>query len=97
METRITAAPTNVIHKSVALKGDWQRKVEEHAMNGISFVVRPFRKDDHWPFLEELCERFNLSCRFVAFERSAYFDAPLRTTVENSGTTYPFTAQIVFR
>ena len=49
---------------------------EEHAANGTSFVVRPFNKQMHWPFLEELRERFQLVATFNALERAAYFDAP---------------------
>ena len=94
-----TTASTNVIHKAVLLKGDWQRKVEEHAMNGNSFVVRPFRKNEHWPFLEELCERFDLQPRFVAVDQSAYFESPSRPPVTNGddGATIPYDAEIVFR
>ena len=51
----------------------WQRKVEEHAANGISFSVRPFNKQIHWPFLEAVCERFDLVGTFDARERTAYF------------------------
>jgi hypothetical protein len=97
MEPINTAAVTNVIHKTVLLKGDWQRKVEEHARNGISFVVRPFRKNEHWPELEELCERFDLQPRFVAVDQSAYFDLPTQARAAEDEITYSYNAQIVFR
>lgn len=64
---------SNVIPKWVTPTRDWQRTVELHAMNGVCFLVRPFNKADHWPFLEELCERFDLEARFDACSRTAYF------------------------
>jgi hypothetical protein len=69
---------SNVIYKEVraARSVAWQQKAEEHAANGVSFVVRPFNKELHWPFLEELRERFQLVARFNALERAAYFDSP---------------------
>ena len=54
----------------------WQQKAEEHAANGTSFVVRPFNKQLHWAYLDELRERFQLAVRFNALERAAYFDDP---------------------
>lgn len=69
---------TNVIYKEVrgGASSAWQQKAEEHAANGKSFVLRPFNKQLHWPFLNELCDRFQLVVRFNALERAAYFDAP---------------------
>lgn len=69
---------SNVIYKEVrgTAKAAWQQKAEEHATNGVSFVVRPFNKQLHWPYLEELRERYQLVVRFSALERAAYFDAP---------------------
>jgi hypothetical protein len=72
-QTSDSARPSNVIPKWVTPTRDWQHTVEVHAMNGVCFVVRPFKKADHWPFLEELCERFDLTPRFDACDRSAYF------------------------
>jgi len=68
---------SNVIYKEVrgGANSAWQQKAEEHAANGTSFVVRPFNKQLHWPFLDELRERFQLVVRFNALERAAYFDA----------------------
>ncbi len=68
---------TNVIYKEVRAGAHtaWQEKAEEHAGNGVSFVVRPFSKDLHWPFLNDLRERFQLAVRFNALERAAYFDS----------------------
>jgi hypothetical protein len=54
----------------------WQQKAEEHAANGTSFVVRPFDKQLHWPFLSDLRDRFQLVVTFNALERAAFFDAP---------------------
>jgi len=70
---------SNVNYKEVtAGKGDvWQQKAEEHAESGKSFVVRPFNKQLHWFFLETLCKRFDLSARFDARQKAAYFE-PLR-------------------
>lgn len=67
---------SNVNYKEVrAVRGAaWQQKAEEHAVNRTSFVVRPFNKELHWPFLESLRERFRLVATFSALERSAYFD-----------------------
>ena len=69
---------SNVIYKEVrgSASAPWQQKAEEHALNGTSFVLRPFNKAQHWPFLDELRQRFNLEVRFNALERAAYFDAP---------------------
>jgi len=69
---------SNVIYKEVrgGATSAWQQKAEEHAANGISFVVRPFNKQVHWAYLDELRERFQLGVRFNALERAAYFDAP---------------------
>ncbi len=67
---------SNVIYKEVRATAStsWQQHAEEHAANGTSFVVRPFNKQMHWPFLEELRERFQLVATFNALERAAYFD-----------------------
>ena len=53
---------SNVNYKEVRAvrSAAWQQKAEEHAGNGTSFVVRPFSKELHWPFLKELCDRFQL-------------------------------------
>jgi hypothetical protein len=69
---------SNVIYKVVSAGRTtaWQEAAEEHAANGTSFVVRPFNKNLHWPFLEDLRERFQLVVTFNALERAAYFDAP---------------------
>ena len=66
---------SNVHYREVKLTGAWQKKVEEHATNGRSFSVRPFNKQLHWPFLEELCQRYDLVTSFDARERTAYFRA----------------------
>lgn len=67
---------SNVIYKEVRGRAGiaWQQKAEEHAANGISFVVRPFSKQLHWPFLEQLQERFALVVTFNALQKAAYFD-----------------------
>jgi hypothetical protein len=69
---------SNVIYKEVRAGSTsaWQQAAEDHAAQGTSFVVRPFRKELHWPFLEELRERFQLQVSFNALQRAAYFDAP---------------------
>ncbi len=69
---------SNIIYKEVRAgrTSAWQQNAEDHAANGTSFVVRPFQKQLHWPFLEELRARFQLEVTFNALERSAYFDAP---------------------
>jgi len=69
---------SNVIYKEVrgGANSAWQQKAEEHAANGISFVMRPFDKKLHWPFLDELRQRFQLVVTFNALARAAYFDAP---------------------
>jgi hypothetical protein len=76
---------SNVIYKEVRAVRSvaWQQKAEEHAANGTSFVVRPFSKELHWPFLKDLCDRFNLVPRFSALDRAAYFDAA-RTVGDHS-------------
>jgi hypothetical protein len=68
---------TNVIYKEVRAGKNtaWQQYAEEYANNGTSFVVRPFSKQLHWPFLEELRERFQLVVTFDALTRSAFFDS----------------------
>jgi hypothetical protein len=68
---------SNIIYKEVrgGASSAWQQKAEEHAANGISFVMRPFSKERHWPFLDQLRERFALVVTFKALERAAYFDA----------------------
>ena len=71
---------SNVNYREVKAGGPgWQQKVEEHAFNGKSFSVRPFNKQSHWPFLEDLCKRFDLVGTFDARERTAYFDARTST------------------
>ena len=67
---------SNIIYKCVSgtRMSQWQKMSEEHAANGVSFVVRPFQKQLHWPVLEELCQRYDLVARFSAIEKSAYFD-----------------------
>lgn len=70
---------SNVNYKEVKAGGAaWQQKAEEHASNGTSFSVRSFNKQMHWPFLEELCQRFDLVSTFNARERTAYFDPRTR-------------------
>ena len=64
---------SNVHYREVKLHGAWPKKAEEHAASGRSFSVRPFNKKMHWPFLEELCQRFDLVSTFDARERTAYF------------------------
>ncbi len=64
---------SNVNYKEVTSTGAWQKKAEEHATNGRSFSVRPFNKQEHWPFLEELCQRYDFVSSFDARERTAYF------------------------
>jgi len=69
---------SNINYKEVraGVSVAWQQKAEEHAFNGTSFVVRPFHKQRHWPFLEELRDRFHLEVTFNALERAAYFNVP---------------------
>ena len=64
---------SHVQYKEVTLKGAWQKKVEDHAQNARNFSVRPFNKQLHWPFLEDLCLRYDLTSTFDARERTAYF------------------------
>ena len=64
---------SHVHFKEVKLQGAWQKKVEDHAANGRNFSVRPFNKQLHWTFLEELCQRYDLVSTFDARERTAYF------------------------
>lgn len=64
---------SNVHYKEVKLSGAWQKKAEDHAVNGRNFSVRPFNKQLHWPFLEELCQRYDLTSTFDARERAAFF------------------------
>jgi hypothetical protein len=64
---------SNVYFREVKLQGAWQKKAEEHAANGKSFSVRPFNKQTHWLFLEELCHRYDLVSTFDARERTAFF------------------------
>ena len=68
---------TNVIYKEVRAGKStaWQQNAEEHANHGTSFVVRPFSKELHWPFLQDLRERFQLVVTFDALTRSAFFDS----------------------
>ena len=72
---------SNVIYKEVRGRAGaaWQQKAEEHAAKGTSFVVRPFSKNLHWPFLDELRERFELVVTFNALQKAAYFDAASKT------------------
>ena len=67
---------SNLIYKSVSATrmNQWRKLAEEHASNNVSFVVRPFHKNEHWEFLKDLCERHDLVARFNAVEKSAYFD-----------------------
>ena len=66
---------SNVHYREVRAGGpSWQRKVEEHAAEGKHFSVRPFQKQLHWAFLEDVCHRYGLVPRFDARERTAYFD-----------------------
>ena len=66
---------SNAFYREVRAGGpSWQRKVEEHAANGRNFSVRPFNKELHWVFLEELCQRYRLVPRFDARDRTAFFD-----------------------
>ncbi len=69
---------TNVIYKEVRGSSTcpWKQRAEEHAANGTSFVVRPFNKGIHWPFLDAPRERCKLVVRFDALQQAAYFDAP---------------------
>jgi hypothetical protein len=64
---------SNVYYREVKLHGSWQKKAEEHAANGRSFLVRPFNKQLHWVFLEELCLRYDFVSSFDARERTASF------------------------
>ncbi len=68
---------SNIIYKEVRgfASSLWRRQAEDFAANGTSFVVRPFNKELHWEFLQDLSERFQLTVRFVALERAAYFDS----------------------
>lgn len=76
---------SNVIYKEVRGRAGaaWQQKAEEHAANGTSFVVRPFSKQLHWPFLDDLRERFGLVVTFNALQKAAYFDASPATQDRN--------------
>jgi hypothetical protein len=66
---------SNIHYKEVRAGGpSWQKKVEEHAANGTSFCVRPFNKQLHWAFLEDVCKRYGLVPRFDARERIVYFE-----------------------
>ena len=68
-------AMSNVIYKVVRAGAPaWQKRAEEHAATRVPFVVRPFNKGRHWPFLEELSERFELVVKFSALEQAAYFE-----------------------
>lgn len=64
---------SNVYFREVNPHGPWQKKAEEHAANGRSFSVRPFSKQAHWTFLEDLCQRYDLVSTFDARERTAFF------------------------
>ncbi len=72
---------SNVIYKEVRGSAGvaWQQKAEEHAANGTSFVLRPFNKQLHWPFLSDLRDRFGLVVTFNALQKAAYFDAHSKT------------------
>lgn len=66
---------SNVYYKELPTGGpSWQRKVEEQAASGKNFSVRPFNKQLHWAFLEDLCQRYGLVPRFDARAQTAYFD-----------------------
>jgi hypothetical protein len=67
---------SNVNYKCVSgsRMGQWQKLAEEHAANGVSFMVRPFNKQVHWAFLQEVCQRYDLVARFNAVDKSAFFD-----------------------
>jgi hypothetical protein len=66
---------SNVHYKEIRTGGpSWQKKVEEHAANRANFCVRPFNKQLHWAFLEEICKQYSLAPRFDARERAAYFE-----------------------
>lgn len=69
-------AMRNAIYKEVRAGSSsaWMEKAAQHAENGASFVIRPFNKEAHWPFLSDLCERFQLVPTFNALQRAAYFD-----------------------
>jgi hypothetical protein len=67
---------SNVYYKELRAGGpSWQKKVEEYAANGKNFSVRPFNKQLHWPFLEDVCQRYRLLPRFDARAQTAYFDS----------------------
>jgi hypothetical protein len=66
---------SNVHYKTVRTGSPmWQKRVEEHAANGSNFSVCPFNKQAHWAFLEDVCQRYELTPRFEARERTAYFE-----------------------
>ena len=65
---------SNVHYREVQAGGPgWQKRVEAHAAEGCPFSVRPFQKQLHWTFLEDVCQRYGLVPRFDARERAAYF------------------------
>ena len=71
----ILVTVSNVIFKTVSgsRTSKWREAAEEHARNGVAFSVRPFHKAEHWEFLEDLCERYDLQPTFRAVDKSASF------------------------
>jgi hypothetical protein len=66
---------SNVHYKEVRLSGpSWKKRVEAFAADGAHFSVRPFQKQLHWEFLEDVCRRYGMVPRFDARDRTVYFD-----------------------
>ena len=67
---------SNVIYKTVngSRNGQWKQVAEEHASNGVAFLIRPFHKEHHWEFLQDLCKRYDFEPKFRAVDRSASFE-----------------------
>ena len=64
---------SNVHYRELKLHPGWEKRAEDHAANGKSFAVRPFNKQLHWAFLEDLCQRYGFVSSFDARQRTAYF------------------------
>ena len=71
----ILSTVSNVIFKTVSgsRTSKWREAAEEHARNGVAFIIRPFHKSEHWEFLEALCERYDMQPTFRAVEKSVSF------------------------
>ena len=66
---------SNVHYREVHTKGPaWKKKVESHAWEGTHFSVRPFQKQLHWEFLQDVWTRYGMVPHFDARSQTAYFD-----------------------